>query len=76
MTWAIITTASFVPSVLIITFMCRKIASHTFKCSNCAHEFRISAVKILITEHSDDNYITECPECKNKCICIKQPLGK
>ena len=63
----------FIVAGAAVVLLARKIASHKFKCKHCSKEFRIKWSKVIITEHSDNDYILECPYCKTKDWCIKQP---
>jgi len=57
----------------IIVILARRIASHTFKCKHCSGEFNIKWSKVVVTEHSDNEYMLFCPYCKTKDWCAEQP---
>ena len=59
-------------SVLVILILSKRIASHTFKCKHCSGEFKIKWTRVLITAHSDNEYMLECPYCKVRDWCIEK----
>lgn len=63
--------AVFVPfaAAIVIVALSMRIASHSFKCKNCTSEFHIKWPRVIITEHSDDEYMLVCPHCKTKGWC-------
>ena len=66
--------AALIPivAVVIVVVLAKRIASHTFKCKHCSEEFGIKWFKVIVTEHSDDEYMLVCPNCKAKDWCIEQ----
>lgn len=56
-----------------IMILAKHIASHTFKCKHCSKEFSITWSKVVVTEHSGNEYMLLCPYCKTKDWCIEQP---
>lgn len=59
--------------VAIIVIFAKRIASHTFKCKHCSKAFTIKWSKVIVTEHSDNEYMLICPYCKTKGWCTEQP---
>ena len=59
-------------AVTTVVILAKRIASHTFKCKNCSEEFNISWTKVIVTEHSDNEYMLVCPCCKTKGWCTEQ----
>ena len=59
-------------AVIMVVILSKHIASHTFKCKHCSKVFNIKWSKIIITEHSDDEYMLECPYCNTKDWCTEQ----
>lgn len=59
-------------AVAIIVISAKRIAAHTFMCKHCSEEFSITWYKIIVTEHSDDEYMLKCPYCKTKGWCTEQ----
>ena len=57
----------------IVVILAKRIASHTFKCKHCSKEFRIKWSKVIVTEHSDDEYMLVCPYYKPKDWCTERP---
>lgn len=57
----------------IVVILAKRIASHTFKCKHCSKEFSIKWSKVIVTEHSDDEYMLVCPCCKTKDWCTERP---
>ena len=62
----------FIISAAIIVLVAKNTASHQFKCRHCSKEFYVNWLKILVTEHSDNEYKLECPFCKIKDWCTEQ----
>ena len=60
-------------AVAVIVIVAKRIASHTFQCGHCGGEFSVKWTKVLVTVHSDDAYKLECPYCKTRDWCEKQP---
>ena len=60
-------------AVIIVVILAKRIASHTFKCKHCSKEFNIRWSKVIVTEHSDGEYMLVCPCCKTKDWCTEQP---
>ena len=56
-------------AVAVIIILSMRIASRSFKCKKCDNEFHIKWTQVLVTEHSDDEYMLVCPHCKNKGWC-------
>ena len=61
-------------AVVIVVVVAKCIASHTFKCKHCSKEFKIKWSKVLVTEHSGNEYMLVCPNCKTKDWCTEQPI--
>ena len=59
-------------AVAIIVIIAKRIAAHTFKCKHCSKEFSIKWLKAVVTEHSGNEYVLECPYCKTKDWCTEQ----
>ena len=57
----------------IVVILAKRIASHTFKCKHCSKEFSIKWPKVIVTEHSDNEYMLVCPYCKTKDWCTERP---
>ena len=60
-------------AVAIVVILAKRIASHSFKCKHCSKEFNIKWSKVVITEHSGNEYLLVCPYCKTKDWCTEQP---
>ena len=67
--------AALIPivAVAIVVILAKRIASHSFKCKHCFKEFNIKWSKVVITEHSGNEYLLVCPYCKTKDWCTEQP---
>ena len=63
-------------SMTVIVILSKRVALHTFKCKHCSKEFRIKWSKVIITEHSDNEYMLVCPHCKTKDWCTEQTKNK
>ena len=63
-------------AVTVVVILSKRIASHTFKCKHCSKEFRIKWSKVIVTEHSDNEYMLVCPHCKIKGWCTEQTKNK
>ena len=61
-----------VAAVALIVILAMRIASHVFRCKNCSAEFKIKWMQVLITEHSDNEYMLVCPHCKKKAWCTME----
>lgn len=61
-------------AVAIVVVLAKRIASHTFKCKHCSSEFSIKWSKVIVAEHSDNEYMLVCPHCKTKDWCTEQPI--
>ena len=61
-----------VAAAAIIVMLAKRIASHTFRCKNCSKEFNITWPKVIVTEHSGEDYMLLCPYCKTKNWCTEQ----
>lgn len=66
--------AALIPTiaVAIVVILAKRIASHTFICKQCSKEFCIKWSKVIVTEHSDNEYLLVCPYCKTKGWCTEQ----
>lgn len=62
----------FISVAASVVLIAKNIASHKFKCRHCSNEFHINWVRVLITEHSDNEYRLLCPFCKTKDWCTEQ----
>lgn len=62
-----------VAAVVIVVISAKCIASHTFKCNHCSKEFHIKWLKVVVTEHSDNEYMMTCPYCNTTGWCTEQP---
>ena len=60
-------------AAIAVILAAKSIASHTFKCKHCSGEFGIKWYKVIVTEHSDDEYMLVCPHCQTKGWCTQQP---
>ena len=58
----------------VVVILAKRIATHTFKCKHCSKEFSIKWSKVMITEHSENEYMLVCPYCKTKGWCSEQPI--
>ena len=58
----------------IIVILAKRIAAHSFKCKHCSKMFRIKWTKVIVTEHSENEYKLLCPHCKTKDWCTEQPI--
>ena len=63
-----------VVAVVIVVVVAKRIASHTFKCTHFSKEFKIKWSKVLVTEHSGNEYMLLCPYCNTKDWCTEQPI--
>lgn len=63
-------------AVTIVVISAKHIASHTFQCKHCSKEFKIKWSKVIVTEHSDKEYLLVCPYCKTKDWCTEQSKQK
>ena len=61
-----------VAAVTLIVILAMRIASHTFRCKHCSAEFKIKWTQVLITEHSDNEYMLVCPQCMKKAWCTME----
>lgn len=59
-------------AAVIIVILARRAASHTFKCKHCSEEFNIKWSKVVVTEHSGNEYMLTCPYCETKDWCTEQ----
>ena len=62
-----------IAAAAIIVILAKRIASHAFKCNHCSKEFRIKWSKVVVTEHSGNEYMLVCPYCKTTGWCTEQP---
>ena len=62
-----------IAAAAIIVILARRVASHTFKCKHCSKECNIKWSKVVVTEHSDNEYMLVCPYCETKDWCTEQP---
>ena len=60
-------------AMAVIIIFAKGIAAHSFKCKHCSNEFNIKWSKVLVTEHSGNEYMLVCPHCKTKDWCTEQP---
>ena len=60
-------------AVAIVVILVKRIASHNFICKQCSKEFNIRWSKVIVTEHSDNEYMLVCPYCETKGWCTEQP---
>lgn len=58
----------------IIVILAKRIAAHSFKCKHCSKMFHIKWTKVIVTEHSENEYKLLCPHCKTKDWCTEQPI--
>ena len=65
-----------VAALAVIVILAKGIASNFFKCKHCGKEFSIKWTKVIITEHSGNNYKLLCPHCNTKDWCTTQPKSK
>ena len=54
----------------------KNIASHKFECKHCSMEFRIKWTKVIITEHSNNEYMLTCPFCNVRGWCTEHQSNK
>lgn len=66
----------FAVAAVVISVAAKRIASHSFKCKHCNTEFRIKWPRVIITEHSSDEYKLVCPFCNTKDWCTEQRKHK
>ena len=59
-------------AVAIVVVLAKRIASHTFWCKHCFKEFKIRWSKVIVTEHSGNEYMLVCPYCKIKDWCTEK----
>ena len=69
----LLTALILIAAAAIIVILARRVASHTFKCKHCSKEFNIKWLKVVVTEHFDNEYMLVCPYCKTKDWCTEQP---
>ena len=55
-----------------IVIIAKRISLHTFKCNHCLNQFNIKWYKVIISEHSGNEYKLVCPYCKTKSWCSEQ----
>jgi len=60
-------------AITIVVILAKRIASHIFKCNQCSKEFNIKWFKVIVTEHSGNEYMLVCPHCNIKGWCAEQP---
>ena len=63
-----------IAAVTIVVILSKRIALHAFKCKHCSKEFNINWLKVVVTEHSDNEYMLVCPYCKTRDWCTEQPI--
>lgn len=61
-----------IAAVAVVVSLAKRTASRTFKCKHCSKEFQIKWTKLLVTEHSGDDYKLLCPHCNTKGWCTAQ----
>ena len=69
----LLTALILIAAATIIVILARRVASHTFKCKHCSREFNIKWSRVVVTEHSDNEYMLVCPYCETKDWCTEQP---
>ena len=69
----LLTALILIAAAAIIVILARRIASHTFRCRHCSKDFNIKWTRVVVTEHSDNEYMLVCPYCKTKDWCTQQP---
>ena len=62
-------------AILLVIIVCKRTASHFFKCKHCKKEFKISMLKVIVTEHVESEYMLKCPNCKTKDWCAQIDKG-
>ena len=60
-------------AVAIVAILAKHIASHTFQCKHCSREFHIQWSKVIVAEHSGNEYMLVCPHCGTKGWCTEHP---
>ncbi len=68
----LLTALIFIISATVVVLIAKNIASHKFKCRHCSKEFCINWYKVIVTEHSGNEYRLVCPFCKTKDWCTEQ----
>ena len=61
-----------IAAVTVIVILAKGIAAQVFKCKHCQKEFRIPWTKVIVTEHSGNDYKLLCPHCRIKGWCTGQ----
>lgn len=69
--YLIYTALVIVIAVAIVIVIAKTTANHAFECKHCNKSFRIKWTKVLVTEHSDKEYMLLCPYCKVKDWCTE-----
>ena len=70
--------AALVPVIAaaVIILIAMYVAAHSFRCRHCGRTFRIKWTRVLITEHSDNEYMLTCPHCGERDFCTEQSVKK
>ena len=69
----ILITLIFLVAAIVVVLIAKNIATHKFKCKHCSKTFRIKWPRVIVTEHSENEYMLVCPYCKTKDWCTEQP---
>jgi len=69
----LLTALILIAAAAIIVILAKRIASHTFRCRHCSKDFNIKWTRVVVTEHSDNEYMLVCPYCETKDWCTQQP---
>lgn len=66
--------AVLIPIVAVATvvILAKRIAAHPFKCKHCARTFSIKWSRVIVTEHSGNEYMLVCPHCNTRDWCTEQ----
>ena len=64
----------FIPlaAAVVVVITAKRIASHPFRCKHCGKDFTVKWQKILVTKHSEGEYMLLCPHCASKDWCTEQ----
>ena len=60
-------------AVAVVVICAKGAAAHLFRCKHCGKSFSIPWTKVLVTEHSGDEYRLTCPHCSTKDWCAQEP---
>ncbi len=61
-----------IAAIAVIVIVAKSIALHSFRCKHCSKEFKIEWPRVIITEHSGNEYRLVCPYCQKKDWCSAQ----